>query len=413
MVTSIEEDIDPIFICNLLFATAYSEKLELIDIVLLEDLINNINYDYSSDVGKYICRLIRSKKFPDWNEDVINIVYDIAKNHKDPIYRDVNERIKCDTIHDLHNCAINCTRGVAMFTIMKLINRNPLYFEKYKELLELACNDKSPEVRCAVFICISNIKSNNVEWSEKLQLQLLGKDNRLLNFIYLNDILSLMNIDRELVLNSINNNYNSEDVELKNNAIKMVVALAVRNIEFTDVFNKYESMDEKELDTMLVSLLDYFDDDTYRDIVSENIIEISNYWSKGEGLTRLFYDDRINVERDKELLLVVMKTKLGTDSLSAFIYFLKKSTKPISDFSEIIFSVCRYNIDNAMDDTYSSRYSLLRGISKLILYLYDENSEGRTTKSKKICDQCLNLWDEMFEKQLGDVREISRKIMGL
>ena len=43
--------------------------------------------------------------------------------------------------------------------------------------------------------------------------------------------------------------------------------------------------------------------------------------------------------------------------------------------------------------------------------LYDEtaNSEGKI--HKQIAAKCLDLWDIMFEKQLGAVREISYKLM--
>ena len=50
-------------------------------------------------------------------------------------------------------------------------------------------------------------------------------------------------------------------------------------------------------------------------------------------------------------------------------------------------------------------------ISKLIISLYDETSNSSIGKDKKIADKCLELWDIMFEKQLGSVREISRKLM--
>lgn len=50
-------------------------------------------------------------------------------------------------------------------------------------------------------------------------------------------------------------------------------------------------------------------------------------------------------------------------------------------------------------------------ISKLIISLYDETSNSNIGKDKKIADKCLELWDIMFEKQLGSVREISRKLM--
>jgi hypothetical protein len=34
-----------------------------------------------------------------------------------------------------------------------------------------------------------------------------------------------------------------------------------------------------------------------------------------------------------------------------------------------------------------------------------------STDDKQTAEKCLELWDIMFEKQLGSVREISRKLM--
>ena len=46
-------------------------------------------------------------------------------------------------------------------------------------------------------------------------------------------------------------------------------------------------------------------------------------------------------------------------------------------------------------------------LSKLIISLYDE----AINIDKQITDKCMELWDIMFERQLGSVREISKKLM--
>ena len=56
------------------------------------------------------------------------------------------------------------------------------------------------------------------------------------------------------------------------------------------------------------------------------------------------------------------------------------------------------------------QWGIERKVSKLIISLYDETTNS-TISGKKIADKCLELWDIMFEKQLGSVREISRKLM--
>ncbi len=67
---------------------------------------------------------------------------------------------------------------------------------------------------------------------------------------------------------------------------------------------------------------------------------------------------------------------------------------------------CRWKKDKLRD-----QWGIENEISKLIMALYDEtaNSEGRI--HKQIAAKCLDLWDIMFEKQLGAVREISYKLM--
>lgn len=50
-------------------------------------------------------------------------------------------------------------------------------------------------------------------------------------------------------------------------------------------------------------------------------------------------------------------------------------------------------------------------ISKLIISLYDETVNSGKMADKHIADKCLDLWDIMFERQLGSVREVSRKLM--
>ena len=50
-------------------------------------------------------------------------------------------------------------------------------------------------------------------------------------------------------------------------------------------------------------------------------------------------------------------------------------------------------------------------ISKLILALYDETANSDKEVEQKIAEKCLGLWDVMFEKQIGQVRDLSRKLM--
>lgn len=63
-------------------------------------------------------------------------------------------------------------------------------------------------------------------------------------------------------------------------------------------------------------------------------------------------------------------------------------------------------------------YTLLELINQSIQFLFISEKDmvynalvPLSTDDKQTAEKCLELWDIMFEKQLGSVREISRKLM--
>lgn len=62
-------------------------------------------------------------------------------------------------------------------------------------------------------------------------------------------------------------------------------------------------------------------------------------------------------------------------------------------------------------DKLREQWGIENEISKLVMVLYDETVNSERKTDKKIAEKCLDLWDIMFEKQLGAVREISYKLM--
>lgn len=58
-----------------------------------------------------------------------------------------------------------------------------------------------------------------------------------------------------------------------------------------------------------------------------------------------------------------------------------------------------------------SQWGIENEISRLIISLYDETSNSNAITSKQIATKCLELWDIMFERQIGSVRVLSQKLM--
>ena len=104
-----------------------------------------------------------------------------------------------------------------------------------------------------------------------------------------------------------------------------------------------------------------------------------------------------------------------TKSRSIFVYKINAETwewheqTGTDHGTDIILELCE-NILQIKPEELQRQWGIERKVSKLIISLYDETTNS-TISGKKIADKCLELWDIMFEKQLGSVREISRKLM--
>jgi len=66
-------------------------------------------------------------------------------------------------------------------------------------------------------------------------------------------------------------------------------------------------------------------------------------------------------------------------------------------------------IDNT--DKEASCWGVEDEISKLVIGLYDETSASTLPEMKDIARECLDIWDLMFEKQIGPIRQLSRELM--
>lgn len=82
----------------------------------------------------------------------------------------------------------------------------------------------------------------------------------------------------------------------------------------------------------------------------------------------------------------------------------------VKEYAEFILILCRSVLEKKHVDA-SEYWGLETDASKLIFDLYDECAGSACEKDKKIARECLDLWDMMFEKQIGQVRMLSRELM--
>lgn len=84
----------------------------------------------------------------------------------------------------------------------------------------------------------------------------------------------------------------------------------------------------------------------------------------------------------------------------------------IKHYADIIIEMSKNVIDKG-----SNRDDPIWGLdtvmSKLIIGLYDEVSSSKTVENCDIANKCLDVWDLMYEKNLGIARVFSDQIMNM
>ncbi|MFB9380685.1 hypothetical protein ACFFRT_08850 [Enterococcus thailandicus] len=126
-------------------------------------------------------------------------------------------------------------------------------------------------------------------------------------------------------------------------------------------------------------------------------------------ISRLFYDNLVDLDRDKDFLIEIVGSDLSRKLVHSFVRYLENESKSIIDFEEIILSMGT-NIVRFRDKN-NDYWEVEDEISKLIIGLYDETTNLESPKMKAISDKCLDLWDLMYENQIGSIRNLSQKIM--
>ena len=172
-----------------------------------------------------------------------------------------------------------------------------------------------------------------------------------------------------------------------------------------------QSKSEEQIKVILDMAVIYLNVNDYRNKAKNIILTYKNVDADVEfPLAKMFYDKYVDAERDKVFLQEFMKTKVSRRLVRAFVRYLEESAVFVVDYADIIIQLCE-NVLKMEIKELRKQWGIENELSKLIISLYDKTANSSRMTDKQIADKCLNLWDIMFERQLGSVREISRQLM--
>jgi len=185
----------------------------------------------------------------------------------------------------------------------------------------------------------------------------------------------------------------------------------IRYNEFENVMCNMEQLNEEQINTILHMAVIYLKYDEYREISKDIILRYRNADIDVEfSLGSMFYDNLVDVERDSEFLKIIMKSKVSRRMVYSFVHYLEENAYSVIDYAEVIIALCE-SVLSAPKGELERQWGIESDISKLIIALYDETANSDKEAEQKIAEKCLGLWDVMFEKQIGQVRDLSRKLM--
>ena len=205
--------------------------------------------------------------------------------------------------------------------------------------------------------------------------------------------------------------YYSDDEDLVKMGSYSLAEMYILKNEFIVEMSSVSEMSKDQAENILFMTMFYFKKDDYNSLAKDIICRFKQSKLDLEmPISSLFYDDLIDLARDKEFLIDIMSSGISQNTLHAFIHYLEEKSKSLIDFSTIIISMSNHLIEN-LSEGKSREYGIDDSLSKLVIGLYDETSGSSQANMKEITNFCLDLWDKMFEYQVGSARRLSQELM--
>lgn len=402
---------------NVLFeGIAYSDYLDEIDITLLEKLFEKYEYDYEKERAQIICRIIEKRKDVSWSDAVIEMLIDIAGNHKNPKPGEscivFNDSKTMNSVETLETDALNCTRGVAASAIGHLLWERKELFVRFKPTIIKLMQDDNTAVRFASLDALWPIYNIDEAWTVSNVLSVFKRDNRTIGYRG-SKLLFVREYEKHKaeMKSLLEKAFFSSDKRLIQISGYAIAEIYLRYDAFENILNQIDSLNKEQADALLAMFIGYMEREEYNSKVkavlykflgSEIGMELEHTWA------RVFFDERVELERDKEFLRKLMASDVGGKLLYVFMDYLKKGKK-LSDYAEIIIDTGKSMFQDqkkVSDADYLIEYNL----PKLMIALYDEVCNTDNEKSKEYEAQCLDIWDLMFENRIGITRDLTEKL---
>lgn len=411
-----KDKILPAFIDSMFLGVELSEHLKEIEPKTIEKMFHTFSCDLKTHRASYFCGIIEKMDSVIWSVEVLNQLKNIALKHENPALDKPNvtspEDKEMKSCQMLSSNALNCVRGQAARAIGNLLWEDKILFTEFREVIEKLVFDKNPAVRFATLYALWPSYNIDREWAEEKIIKVYESDIRTTSFYDSKNMFFLLYPKyKGRVLKIIEKCFNDSDKELIEVGGHAVCEFYIQHGKFDNIMFNVEALNEEQIKAILEMAILYLDIGEYRELAKAIILKFINSNLDLEfPLIRIFSKEYIKLEDDKEFLQEIVGSKASKKIVRSFIHYLEENALSIVDYADIIIKLCENILWMEMEEL-RNQWGIEDELSKLIISLYDETANSGKEADRKTAEKCLELWDIMFERQLGSVREISRKLM--
>lgn len=372
--------------------------------------------DLKTHRASNFCGIIEKMHSVLWSAEVQNQLKEIALKHENPVLDKPNvtspEDKEMKSCQMLSSNALNCVRGQAARAIGHLIWEDRNLFIQFREVIEKLVLDENPVVRFTALYALWPSYNIDREWAEEKIVNIYESDIRTASFPdSKNMFFRLYPKYKERILKIIEKCFYDYDKDLIEVGGYTMCEFYIQYDEFKSIMFSVETLSEEQIKAILDMAILYLDIDKYRELAKIVILRYINRNIDLEfPLIRIFSKEYIKLEDDKQFLQEIVGSKVNKRIVWSFIHYLEENALSVVDYADIIIKLCENILRMEMEEL-RGQWGIEDQISKLIISLYDETANSEKAADKQIAEKCLELWDIMFERQLGSVREISRKLM--
>lgn len=405
----------PEFIDAMFSGIEMSETLKDIEPDIIEKVLLVFPCDKRRERAIYFCEIIGKLDDVNWNFDILKQLEKFAldeyalEEEKTSIIKTTDKDE--ETCKDLNSKVYSSVRGSALKAMGQLLWKNTTLFSEFKNIIEIVIKDENLIVKFAALCVIWPAYNIERDWAKEKIIYLYENDIRMVSFYdSKNMLLRLYPQYKKQVIDIVQRCFESEDEILIEIGGYTACEIYMLYTELEDIILACDSNSEKQMKAILDMAITYLKVDGYQEKAKNIILAYKNIdKDMNFPLSRIFYDNLVDARQDRIFIKEFIESKAGRRQINAFIQYLEENAISLIDYADIILELCE-NILQIKPEELQSQWGIENEVSKLIISLYDETI-NLTISGKKIADKCLELWDIMFEKQLGSVREISRKLM--